>query len=177
MKTIVITAGHSNIDPGAVGNGLQEASTVTDFRNMVAFYLKQAGASIKTDGDGPTNLPLNNAAALIGAGDIAVEFHLNASDNAAATGVETLSSDADRALGNLLCQAVATTLSIANRGAKGEASGQHRRLLFVQKSGIILELFFVSNAQDVAKYQAKKWLVAKEVARVLLTAAGVSYKL
>lgn len=170
-QRIVITAGHSNTDPGAVNGKTTEAAVVADFRNLVAFYLRQADVPHVTDGAGAQNLPLASAIKLIKPGDLAVEFHCNAAANKAATGVETLSGDALKPLGAQLCKAVAGVLGIANRGAKGEGAGQHSRLAFVQAGGLILELFFISNDAELAAYQAKKWLVAKAVAGVLIERA------
>lgn len=90
---IVITAGHSNTDPGAVNGSVSEAVIVTEFRNMVAHYLRAAGHSFVTDGEGSVNLPLRDAIKLIQPNSIAVEFHCDAHSNKAATGVEALSSD------------------------------------------------------------------------------------
>ena len=59
-------------------------------------------------------------------------------------------------------------LGIKNRGAKPEVSGQHSRLGFVQAGGLIVELFFITNPDDMAAYQAKKWLVGKAIADVLI---------
>lgn len=171
MKPIVITAGHSNKDPGAVNGAMTEAHIVTDFRNLVAHYLREAGVPHMTDGVGHDNQPLASAIKLITPGSISVEFHCNAFSNPVATGVETLSQDKDKPLGKKLCQAVADVLHIVNRGAKGEGSGQHSRLGFVRAGGIILELFFISNPDDLRRYLDKKWLVAKAVAGVLINGA------
>ena len=170
--TIVITAGHSNVDPGAPSQNkeIYEAHVVTDFRNMVAHYLRAAAADIRTDGDGNQNLSLNQAIKLIKPGYIAVEFHCNAFTNPSATGVETLSQPKNKGLGGKLCEAVANELGIVNRGAKGEGSGQHSRLGFVGAGGILLELFFISNPDDLRRYLEKKWLVARAVANVLIGA-------
>ena len=167
---IVITAGHSNSDPGAINGLITEANVVTDFRNMVAHYLRQGAHDIRTDGDGSTNLPLSNAIKLIKPGSIAVEFHCNASGNKSASGVETLSGSENKVLGRKLCVAVADTLGIPNRGAKDEGDGQHSRLGFVRAGGLILELFFLSNNADLRAYLDKKWLVARAVAKVLADA-------
>ena len=175
MRPIVITAGHSASDPGAVGNGLTEADICTDFRNLVAHYLRKEGIPFTTDGKDGENLPLARAIALVkaaGGSGLAVEFHCNASTNPAATGVESLSGAKGTALGAALCKAVTNTIGIKNRGAKGEAAGQHSRLGFVQAGGVIMELFFISNPSDLRLYLDKKWLVAKAVAGVLAAAAG-----
>lgn len=171
-KPIVITAGHSNTDPGATAGVLTEAHIVTDFRNLVAYYLRRSGANFATDGDGHENWPLRDAAMLARNSIVAVEFHCNSFTNPNATGVETLSSASDKDVGRRLCEAVAGVLYITNRGAKAEGSGQHSRLAFVQAGGIILELFFLSNPSDLKAYLDKKWLVARAVADVLLEVAN-----
>ncbi|MEN6547202.1 MAG: N-acetylmuramoyl-L-alanine amidase, partial [Armatimonadia bacterium] len=85
--------------------------------------------------------------------------------------VESLSGLKGAALGAAMCKAIADTLGIRNRGAKGEGAGQHSRLGFVQAGGVILELFFISNPDDRRRYLDRKWLVAKAVAGVLAAAA------
>lgn len=171
MKPIVITAGHSNTDPGAVNGAVTEAHIVTDFRNIVAFYLQRSNVNYATDGTNTENLPLSQAIKLIRPGSVAVEFHCNAFSDPRATGVETLSQEKDKRLGSYLCAAVSDILGIANRGAKKEDAGQHSRLAFVQAGGLILELFFITNPDDLRRYLDKKWLVAREVANILMREA------
>lgn len=171
MRRIVITAGHSNIDPGATNGVLTEAHVVTEFRNMVAFYLNRENVDHATDGEGCENLSLNKAIQLITPGSLAVEFHCNAFTNPAATGVETLSQDKDKPLGAVLCRTTANVLGIVNRGAKSEGSGQHSRLGFVRAGGIILELFFISNSDDTRRYLDKRWVLARDIAHELIRMA------
>lgn len=171
MARIFVSAGHSNTDPGASGNGLTEAGVVTDFRNLVGFYLARAKVDFDTDGTGLQNLALKYAMAQAKKATVAVEFHCNAGPPTA-TGCEVLSSDADKPLADILSGTIAKTLGIKNRGAKAEGSGQHHRLGFVQSGGLIVELFFISNLKDCNAYAAKKWLLASEVARVLIAAAA-----
>ena len=60
------------------------------------------------------------------------------------------------------------------RGAQGwkpENSGQHSRLGYVRGGGIILELFFISNDDELKIWQDKKWLIAKAVSQVLIDEA------
>lgn len=171
MKHIFISAGHSDADPGACANGLREADVVTEFRDMVAHYLAEAGVTFTRDGSKGENLTLKQAIAMMPSRGISVEFHLNAAENKQATGVESLSRDNLKPLGEKLCAAISERLSIKNRGANGESAGQHTRLAFVSAGGLILELFFVTNVADVESYKAKKWLVAKDVAQILIDAA------
>ena len=165
--SVFLSAGHSQSDPGAVANGRKEAEVAVEFRNMVSHYLTEWGFQVVTDGAGKENLPLKYAAAEAKRHEQALEFHLNAAANTSATGVETLSGPEDMALGANICDAIANALKIKNRGAKPENAGQHHRLAFVQSGGIIVELFFLTNPNDLAAYDARKWLAAKAVAEAI----------
>lgn len=176
MSIITITAGHSNKDPGAVNvrSNTTEASIACDMRNMVASYLNKAGVNYRTDGTGTTNQPLNAAIKLISDAKVAVEFHCNASSSGASKGVEALAQPKNRSLCQRLCMAVANVTGSPLRGDKGyqpETAGQHTRLGYVRAGGIILELFFISNDAELAIWNAKKWLIAKAVASVLIEEA------
>lgn len=169
-KTLFISAGHSDKDPGAAANGYTEANVVLDFRDRLATYL---GDKVVFSKDGPRgkNLPLTAAANEAAMHDVAVEFHCNAFAKPTATGVETLSAQEHYPLGNALCEAVAGSLGIANRGAKGEASGQHSRLAFIRRgNGIIVELFFLTNPDDLNRYIANIDACVKAVGDVLVEA-------
>lgn len=172
MKSVFVSAGHSNVDPGASANGVREADIAVEFRNMVSFYLAQYGVPHELDGKGTQNLPLREAVVKARKHPIGVEFHCNAAGNPTATGVETLQGPDDTLLGAAICEAIADALSLRNRGAKPENAGQHHRLAFVQAGGIIVELFFLTNPSDLAKYQSRRWVAARAVADVLALAAG-----
>ena len=168
-QSLFISAGHSHSDPGAAGNGHTEADIVLGFRDAVANELDAKGIHYGSDGRRGVNLPLRQVIERAKHHDVAVEFHCNAFSNPAATGVETLSAAHSYPLGKELCEAISDTLGIANRGAKGEGSGQHSRLGFVSRGGgIIVELFFISNPSDVAAYFRHKQALAQAVARVLI---------
>jgi len=54
-----------------------------------------------------------------------------------------------------------------DKGWKAENSGQHSRLAYVSNGGIILELFFISNDEELSTWKQKKWLVGKAVAEII----------
>jgi N-acetylmuramoyl-L-alanine amidase len=164
---VLISAGHSNTDPGADAFGRREADIATEFRTILVKCLADLGIQAETDGKGRENLPLREAVKLAKGKDVAIEIHLNASANATASGVETISGPEDMQLGAKLCAAVSQSLNIKNRGAKPENAGQHHRLAFVQAGGIILELFFLTNPNDLAAYDGRKWPLARAVAQVI----------
>ncbi len=171
MKPIFISAGHSNQDPGAVANGTTEAAVVLEFRDLVADHLHALDVYFDCDGIKGQNLPLREAVKRIPSNGVAVEFHLNAASANTATGVETLSSDKNKDFCRGLCELISQRLGIRNRGAKDEGSGQHSRLAFVQAGGVIVELFFLTNEQDLRKYQVQKNELARDVAEYLKKAA------
>lgn len=178
MKSVFLSAGHSEVDPGATtyqvrdrGKVLRrEADIAVEARNMVAFYLNQSGVKFQVDGSGTVNLPLAQAVIIAKKHPIALEFHCNASDNRLATGSEVLSSAKDKDLAASISRTIATALGIQDRGAKPENAGQHHRLAFIQAGGMIVEMFFLSNPVDLANYDDNKWLMAKAVADVVIRA-------
>lgn len=171
MNSIFVSAGHSNSDPGAVAYGRREADIAVEFRNLVSFYLLRAGVPHELDGHGTENLPLREASARAKRHPIGVEFHCNAAASAAATGTECLSGQKDVVLSANISAVIANALGIRNRGAKPENAGQHSRLAFVQAGGIIVELFFLTNQMDLAAYDARKWVAARDVSEVLIAAS------
>lgn len=172
METVAITAGHSNTDPGAVNGKRTEAQIVLDMRKMVAHYLMLAGVKFETDGADGVNQPLSRAIGVAARNDLAIEFHCNAAESASAKGVEVLAAPKHKRIAQDLAKAVAETLGTTLRGDGGfkpENSGQHSRLGFISKGGgMIVELFFISNPVELAAWDAKKWLVAKNVAKVII---------
>ena len=169
-KIITITAGHSNTDSGAVNGSDRESDIAQDMRNIVAYYLRAKGINIKTDGEGKGNATLTQAVKLIKGSAVAVEFHCNASSSKTAHGVEALAQTKDKVISQKLCKAVSGVMGSVLRGDQGwkpENSGQHSRLAYVSNGGIILELFFISNDEELKIWKDRKWLVGKAVAEVL----------
>ncbi len=166
-----ITAGHSNTDPGAVNGKVKEADLVVNFRNAVTHYLREAGLQVKTDGTGTKNDPLSAAVKLIQGSSVAVEFHMNAATSKQANGVETIALPKDKKLAQDLSKAVADALGSRLRGDSGwidQIKSARGRLAYVNAGGLIVELGFVSNEDELARFNARYWLAAKAVAKVLI---------
>lgn len=168
---VAVTAGHSNTDPGAVNGKIKEADLVTNFRNAVTHYLREAGLQVKTDGTGTKNDPLSAAVKLIQGSSVAVEFHMNAATSKQANGVETIALPKDKKLAQDLSAAVASALGSRLRGDNGwidQSKSARGRLAYVNAGGLIVELGFISNEAELAAYQARYWIAAKAVAKVLI---------
>ncbi|ODN54883.1 N-acetylmuramoyl-L-alanine amidase [Acinetobacter sp. 51m] len=166
-----ITAGHSNTDPGAVNGKVKEADLVVNFRNAVTHYLREAGLQVKNDGTGSQNDPLSSAIKLIKGSSVAVEFHMNAATSKQANGVETIALPQDKELAQDLSVAVADALGSRLRGDNGwidQSKSARGRLAYVNAGGLIIELGFISNEDELARFNARYWLAAKAVAKVLI---------
>ena len=166
-----ITAGHSNTDPGAVNGKIKEADLVVNFRNAVTYYLREAGLQVKTDGTGAKNDPLSAAVKLIQGSSVAVEFHMNAAASKQANGIETIALPKDKKLAQDLSKAVADALGSRLRGDNGwidQSKSARGRLAYVNAGGLIVELGFISNEDELARFNARYWLAAKAVAKVLI---------
>lgn len=171
MMKFTVTAGHGAGDPGAVAKtGETEAALMTELRDIVADKLRQAGHTVKTDGARWQNLPLVHALTLVPGSDVAIELHTNAVENPAARGVEVISQPAQKEMARTIARRIAHTLEIPVRGAGGwidQSQSARGRLGYVRAGGLVVEVFFISNPEELAKYQARKWLVASAIVDAL----------
>ena len=171
----VVTAGHSNVDPGAVTNGEKEADIAVELRNIIALKLKDLGHVCITDGVGSENQTLSEAMKLIGS-NLAIELHCNASTNISARGVESISLPRRKIVSQKLSKAIADVTGDKIRGDNGwidQSKSARGKLGFVNNGGIIVELFFLSNNESLQTYEAKKWLVAQAIVDVLVKEGNV----
>lgn len=168
---VTVTAGHSNKDPGAVNGKFKEAELVSQFRNAVAYYLREAGIQYKTDGVGTLNQDLNAAIKLIKGSSVAVEFHMNAATSKQANGIETIALPKDKKLAQDLSKAVADVFGSRLRGDSGwidQSQSARGKLGFISNGGLIVELGFISNEEELFQFNARYWSAAKAVAMVLI---------
>ncbi|MCS4534260.1 N-acetylmuramoyl-L-alanine amidase [Neisseria montereyensis] len=177
-KIIVLTAGHSNTDPGAINGSDREADMAQDMRNITAHILRNDyGLTVRTDGEGKGNMPLREAVKLIKGGTVAVEFHTNAASNKTATGIEALSLPQNKHWCQVLSQAVASVTNWRLRGDKGfkpDNAGQHSRLAYARAGGIIFEPFFISNDNDLKLFKERKWVICRAIATAIAEELGVA---
>ncbi|MEQ1158840.1 N-acetylmuramoyl-L-alanine amidase [Acinetobacter johnsonii] len=168
---VTVTAGHSNKDPGAVNGKFKEAELVSQFRNAVAYYLREAGIQYKTDGVGILNQDLNAAIKLIKGSSVAVEFHMNTAASKQANGIETIALPKDKKLAQDLSKAVADVFGSRLRGDNGwidQSQSARGKLGFISNGGLIVELGFISNEEELFQFNARYWSAAKAVAKVLI---------
>lgn len=164
---ILLSAGHSNTDPGAVANGVREADIAVEARNIVRHKLEAAGYPAVSDGAGSDNQPLAQAVKLVAGKSLAVEFHCNAAANPLAGGVECISLPSLRKESQAIALAISKAMGTKLRGDAGwidQSKSARGRLAFVNAGGIIVELFFLSNPAELKTWQEKKWLICQAIA-------------
>lgn len=169
---IFISAGHHLKDPGAVGSGTTEARETMIFRDLVCRELDQLGARYIKDNDAET-LAQYLYRIKPGNASVVVEYHFNAASNPAIGGVETIvENEADRldlAFAKELTNSIAGLTGLVNRGVKPESMTARKTLGLMREEGIIalVELCFISNPGDMAKYRAQMVPLARAQAQII----------
>lgn len=176
---IYIFAGHTgtrgaNYDPGAAANGYVEAQLAIGLRDKVTEILKAHGMQVTNDNDSdPLSIVLQKTDSR--ESDVVFDIHWNAA-TPQATGVEVFvperSTDAERKFAGLICDALATQMGINNRGVKSEVKSARKRLGVMRKAGMnmLVEVCFITNTDDMARYNMNKDAVAAKIAGHLMAA-------
>lgn len=169
------SAGHHQKDPGAIYNGRQENLETIKFRDLLVKELKTLNIKTITDKDHETNREYQNRIKP-GDGSVILDIHFNAGGSTA-TGTECLVNAKDFADKNSLsykmaddiCSATATILGIKNRGVKSETTTRHGKLgILHQGAGVAVlwEICFISNKEDMAKYDANISGLVRAIAKI-----------
>jgi N-acetylmuramoyl-L-alanine amidase len=173
-KSIFVGAGHGEGDPGAVNGSWREADLATRLRDKIAAILITRGMTVKTDGPVGVNQRLSQSIAIAKTCDIAVELHFNAGPSTA-QGVEVLSLPSDKSLSQDLAQTIAFLTKSPVRGEggwKSDSSGQHHRLGFCREGGgVVVEVAFISNNNEMKRYLDREGDIADAIARALASRA------
>ena len=169
---VAISAGHGQIVKGAVGNGLEEHEQATRVAKRVAELANSKGCNFKFYEEKTAKTQSQNLSNIVNWHNaqnrqIDVSVHFN-SASATATGAEVLvcgTTPAATYLARRVSADIATALGIPNRGVKNRAG--LRFLNSTKKPAILIEVCFLSNADDVKKYKANFEKVCKAIATAI----------
>lgn len=170
MKTLLISAGHSSTDSGAIFGGYKESELALELRDLIVKELDRAAIKVLTDGAEGQNKPLKDAIALISSSDLAVEIHFNAAASTFAQGVESISLPAKKAIAQKISASVSAVIGSRLRGDSGwidQSQSARGKLGFVEAGGIIVEIWFITNTLEMQHYQANKFKLARVLALTL----------
>lgn len=175
-RRIAISAGHSNVpgkDRGALINDLTEGDLTVEFRNILVKEFKKNGITVSVDPD--SNVTFQTVALFrqyFGPNDICIDIHFNSASSRVSGAEVLVPKNADlfeKDLARELSLAIASTLMIPNRGVKSELESARKKLLFmtIPAKTVLLEVCFMSNADDLAKYNNYKDLLAERIVDIV----------
>lgn len=170
-KKVFLDAGHGGVDPGAVGNGLNEKDITLSITLKVGKILQSKGLDVMysrtTDVyNAFTQIPsvANRANA-----DLFVSIHCNSFSSLSSSGTECFTAASagskTKALAKTVADRLASGLSLVNRGPK-EAGYAVLRLS--DMPAILIETAFISNAADSQKLRDRQDEFAAIIADCIL---------
>jgi N-acetylmuramoyl-L-alanine amidase len=176
---LFLSAGHNSKsttikkDPGAVNKqGIKEGDLTIEFRDLVKRELDLLGVKYISDTE-EENLSMYLNRVNTGSASVVVEYHFDANEKPEPTGctglIEAEADRLDRAFAKELTDSTASIFGIKNRGVKTEAESHRGRLGLMREDGIIclVELCFISNPDDLSRYNLKKKELAKAHALII----------
>lgn len=177
---VFVSAGHNSQsktikqDPGAVNpvTGIKEGDLTIEFRDLVKAELTLLGVRYISDTE-EENLAMYLNRIRTGNGSVVIEYHFDSASNPKTSGttsiVEEDADRLDRAFAREIADSTANILLINNRGVISEKESHRGRLGLMREQGIITlcEIGFVSNEDDIAKYHARKLVLAKAHALII----------
>ena len=178
---IFLSAGHHLKDPGAVSNGLQENLLTIELRDMIVRELQSSGKVLDKDfkiDDDKETLSQYLQRIKTGNGSVVFELHFDASGLAEATGTTMLIPAREwtkefiieEKFGKEVVNCCSTILGIKNRGVIDETQSHRGKLGLMREEGIngLLEVCFITNKEDLRKYNLNKKVLAKLIAELLI---------
>lgn len=179
MKTIVLDPGHGGIDPGAVNGVRRESMDALHLAQSVERLLTAQGQNAvmtRTYDENVTLVQRTNKANSLNA-DLFVSLHRNSFTNATANGVEvwiyTTAGAVDEAAAGAVLEEISAVGVQSNRGIK---KGNYHVLRETNMTSMLVELGFISNAQDNDLFDAKLEAYAEAIAKGICEALGEPYK-
>lgn len=166
MSVFTVDFGHttSGGDTGARGNGFIEELKTREIGNLVVSGLRSLGHTVhiielayaSTMAES-LNYRVNRIIEINP--DQSVSIHINSSVNITATGVEVWGDNLCKDMCNRICANIANEFNIPNRGFKNGVESLALVGLYGQSNipALLVECFFLCNANDCNKYDAQKY--------------------
>lgn len=174
MKILLIS-GHGAGDPGATGNGFQEANLTRELVNLIAPKLRKYATVDIYNQSRNAFKDCQAGTFSIGAYDYVLEVHFNAF-NGQAYGTEIYVTDREK--GVTVEQAIMNEMGtyFVKRGSTGVKVTNFLVINTVKSKGIssaLLETCFIDNTNDMRIYQANKDKIAQAITNGIITGFGL----
>ncbi|EKZ4090210.1 N-acetylmuramoyl-L-alanine amidase [Listeria monocytogenes] len=170
---LAIYAGHGGTDSGAVGNGYHEDDLALDVMKRTTKKLREAGHTVINNRTSDVNRNISADAKLANREkvDAVIEFHFDAASATAegTTGFYCATSSSSKKLAQCVNDKLDDVFK--DRNVKPDTSTRHGQLGILRETNAVAtlqEVAFITNKNDVAKYNAKADEVARKVAEGIL---------
>lgn len=179
MGKIAIWMGHSGSEPGASGL-LFEDNVTLQARQWAVAYARACGHTVTTDNNDMSLTQRINASNSSHLG--IMEFHANLLGNGQAHGTEVWYSQYSTGKGQKLASSIAAIgpkYGFTNRGAKNSKDNRYGRLGILDTpspTAVLVELFFLDNASDVANWNAHGKALVEDMTAAFLAGLGLNSK-
>ena len=179
MAKVFLDAGHGGKDPGALGNGLQEKDIALSVTLKVGNILANHGVTVGYSRTTDVFLELADRATRANnfGANVFVSVHCNAFSDTSAKGVETYSypgsttgANLSKAIQNNIIASGAYTV---NRGTK---TADFAVLRLTNMPAALVELAFITNAQDADILRNRQNDLAVAVSKGILNYLGIPYQ-
>lgn len=172
---IFISAGHHRKDSGATFGGRKENLETIVLREKITHFLDKKYPQFKyiKDSDDET-LAQYLGRIKTGSGSVVLEVHFDASSNSNSTGTTAIVRNAPTneslSFATELSKITSQELKIRNRGVITESQSARGRLGLMRKEGIVslLEVCFITNANDMNQYDIGQCRLAEKIADLLV---------
>lgn len=173
-RTIVLDPGHGGVDPGALTDGLYEKEVTLQTALAVKEKLEAAGVNVIMTRDSDTDVPLSDVAytANQASADLMISFHYDSTEGVSATGttVYYYGDDSIPVAEEVQAQLMEQSLLPSN----GIKFGDFQVIRELQGQGMLIELGYMSNPNDVAIFSQESYW--QQVADSIYNALTIYYQ-
>src|SRR5699024_4899228 len=153
---IILDPGHGGKDPGSIGlNNVKEKDLINSATDKIAAELEARGATVLRTRSQDAYKTLNERIEISNAyaTDAFVSIHFDSSNNSSVKGTSTYyySGGDDQQLAQSIQNSLVNVGSIQDRGVK---HGNYKVLRENKDLGVLIELGFITNADELAAYQS-----------------------
>lgn len=165
MKVLLIS-GHGAGDPGAIGNGYREADLTRELVNLIAPKLREYAEVDVYDQKRNAFSDVKNGKFSVGKYDYALEIHFNAFSQSSAHGSEIYVTSREKGIS--VEQKIMKRLGkyFTLRDSDGVKVTNFSVINTLKSKGIssaLLEVCFITNANDMRIYQSTKSMIAEDI--------------
>lgn len=175
-KKLFIISGHGGSDPGAtsvINNKLyKESDLAIEFRDLLISDLIKLNISVITDSNqNALQQTLNWLKGIVyKPTDIMIDIHLNAGPSSA-NGTEVIipdnASDTEKSISNDIFKVLSKYWKPRRILTESQTPRKKLGIFRPNMEQVLIELFFITNENDMNIYQNVKYSVSKEIAQIL----------